>query len=638
MKESDAGRRGGAWFRVAWHLAAIGLLATVPGRLVLETPVWELDPGRALHILGLAGAYAAAAAFTSLREGLCHRRPLTALVAGGLSMGFLYLGLLAGRVYYARSILLGGTVAALVLLVVPAARIRYRRPALASLLVAVTASLTASGAATGDGGAVEKPAVIRERIHTAHHSLATKTYRGRVGSPHATGGAIEAVGDRYLLATGDGDLHLLDWAPGTDSLSVERLATRVPLNAEDFAAEVGPRVNTSWFRVADLLVRGTADSLELVASHHYWKGEADCFVLRISRTATSLSRLAGDRVGSGWETLFETEPCLPLEDHERGPPFAGHRGGGRIAALDSARLLLTVGDHGFDGWTSRWEAPRDPDADYGKILVIRRDGSAGTFSMGHRNPQGLLVDPSGTIWSTEHGPEGGDELNRIVRGGDYGWPAETYGTAYGDVEWPGTGGGTGADEGRSPEYAWVPSVGVSNLVSVRPSSPFSRWRGDLLVASLKGRSLFRVERDGREVSYAERIRIGERIRDLVQGRDGRLVLWTDDADLVAVRPAASLDRGAALFRRCVGCHAADEGQAQGMGPRLDGIVGREVASLEGYDYSTALRSLDGRWSRARLDSFLARPQAFAPGTKMGAPGVEDEGDRDALIEYLAEQD
>ena len=609
---------------------------TTPSQLVLGSPLWALDPGRALHILGLGGAYLLAVVLTASGGGPSRPRPRRALLAGVVSLAFLYLGLLVGRAYYARSVLLGGSAAVIVFVVVPTLRTSHRRTMLlclvGTLAVSSTTGLLADDADTGGA-----PTVSRETINTAHHSLRAVSYEGLVGSPRARGGGVEVLGDGFLLTTGDGELYRLHWVEGTDFLTVEELGTRVPLNVDEFAADVGPRVHIPWFRVADLLVRETGDGLRLLASHHRWKDETGCFVLRVSALTTSRDALAGGELGSDWETLFETEPCLPIEDHPRGHVFAGLRAGGRMATLDSARVLLTVGDHGFDGWKSDRALPRDPDADYGKILVLRGDGSAETFSVGHRNPQGLHVDRSGTVWSTEHGPEGGDELNRIVRGGDYGWPVETYGTAYGDVAWPRSREAEGAPETRSPFYAWVPSVGVSNLLSVGPSS-FSRWEGDLLVASLKGRSLFRVETDDRDVAYVERVGIGERIRDLVQGPGGRIVLWTDGGGFVSLRPAVSTDRGAVLFRRCVGCHAADEGHAPGRAPDLGGIVGREVASLEGYEYSAALRSVDGRWTRARLDSFLTDPRTYAPGTKMGAPGVVDEADRDALIDYLARQD
>src|SRR5262249_55450968 len=137
-----------------------------------------------------------------------------------------------------------------------------------------------------------------------------------------------------------------------------------------------------------------------------------------------------------WHTVFESRPCLPLAV-ERGGSFAGEQIGGNLEALASGQLLLALGDHQFDGWYKTRELIQDPDADYGKTLLIDPQTGARTiFSVGHRNPEGLVVARDGRIWETEHGPQGGDELNLLVAGGNYGWPYRTFGTDYGSVDWP----------------------------------------------------------------------------------------------------------------------------------------------------------------------------------------------------------
>src|SRR5262249_9730824 len=152
-------------------------------------------------------------------------------------------------------------------------------------------------------------------------------------------------------------------------------------------------------------------------------------------------------------------------------------------------------------------------------------------SMGHRNPQGLVVSKTGELFSTEHGPSGGDELNLISEGANYGWPNVTLGTEYNAYNWKE--GLQGRHTGyQLPIFGWVPSIAVSNLIQVDKFN--DRWDGDLLVASLKSLSIFRLRLDGTKVIYSEPIWLGQRIRDVTQISTGTIVLWTDDAQLLFI--------------------------------------------------------------------------------------------------------
>ena len=164
------------------------------------------------------------------------------------------------------------------------------------------------------------------------------------------------------------------------------------------------------------------------------------------------------------------------------------------------------------------------------------------FSIGHRNQQGLAIDTQGRIWSTEHGPEGGDELNLIVDGGNYGWPLASYGAEYGTDNWPFAVNAKNHGEYREPAHAFVPSIGVSQLIQIT-SMYLPRWTDDLLVSSLQAGRLFRVRVSGERVIYAESIDLSMRIRDLVEARDGRIVLWNDDGQMatLALAPPGKVD-------------------------------------------------------------------------------------------------
>jgi glucose/arabinose dehydrogenase len=194
-------------------------------------------------------------------------------------------------------------------------------------------------------------------------------------------------------------------------------------------------------------------------------------------------------------------------------------------------LYLTVGDYNQDNvlMHSRLEA-QNPDSDFGKILRIDlRTGAKTLISMGHRNPQGLVITSKGAMYATEHGPRGGDELNLIVPGKNYGWPVTTLGTHYTTYDW------ASRDEGgqpfESPVFAWLPSIGVSHLIEVVGFHPL--WDNDLLVTSLKAQTVYRLRLDGdRRVLYSEPITLGQRLRDIVVLPDRTLAIWTDEAQLM----------------------------------------------------------------------------------------------------------
>lgn len=213
--------------------------------------------------------------------------------------------------------------------------------------------------------------------------------------------------------------------------------------------------------------------------------------------------------------------------------------GGRMAFLADGSLLLTTGD-GFD----YREAAQDVNSGLGKILRMNDDGTpaAGNpfadspyvYCYGMRNQQGLAVSRSGVIWLHEHGPRGGDELNLIKPGMNYGWPAITYGVDYSGAvispytEWEGM---------AQPEHYWVPSIAPSGL-TLYEADLFPEWKGDLFVGALVNREVRRLDLSGGKV-IAEEVLFSEldaRIRDVRTGPDGALYILTPDR-VVRVTPA-----------------------------------------------------------------------------------------------------
>jgi glucose/arabinose dehydrogenase len=221
--------------------------------------------------------------------------------------------------------------------------------------------------------------------------------------------------------------------------------------------------------------------------------------------------------------------------------------GSRIVVTPEGNLFVTVGERS-DART-RVEA-QNPKNHLGKLIYIKPDGTPAAekpaqegwdpliWSIGHRNVQGAVLDPAtGKLWTLEHGPQGGDELNQPERGKNYGWPIITYGIEY-------TGGPVG--EGitskpglEQPVYYWKPSIATSSLL-IYTGDLFPEWKGNFLVGALKNMQVQRlVLKDGEVVAHEVLVEdIGERVRDVKQGPDGAVYLATDDAKgrIVKIEP------------------------------------------------------------------------------------------------------
>lgn len=204
--------------------------------------------------------------------------------------------------------------------------------------------------------------------------------------------------------------------------------------------------------------------------------------------------------------------------------------GGRLAWLPDGTLLLTTGD----GWEWR-EQSQGLTTHFGKTIRMNKDGSpaAGNpfpeapyvWTYGHRNPQGLAVSQDGVVYSHEHGPRGGDEVNILVPGNNYGWPAITYGIDYNGAyvspftEAPGM---------EQPIHVWVPSIAPSGLM-IYEGNLFPEWRGDLFTSALVDNEVRRLDLQDGQVVAEEALfsEIGTRLREIRQAPDGSIYLLTD---------------------------------------------------------------------------------------------------------------
>jgi cytochrome c2 len=636
-----------------WYACVLVLAVLVPSAK-FGAPLWQLPQREIFSALILIGAFLVSAALPGI--ALLRGAPLSraAIVVITLAVfGLVFFGLLLTGAAESKTVLLICFALALVLLPLSFGPSGLDRRTVYVLAAVIVVLLLASYYTAHKALPQAKAQRQESTLHTTFYNLRLTSYAGQIPMPLVRGGGITALGDEFVLGTGDGRLYLFSFAKGSNALSIRPLPYRVPANGEKFSADVGlpygqPRgtfsdtaqgeqIQTWRFRVADVLARERGDHIELYASHHYWKSAERCFVVRVSMlSGTREQWVNGSQLN--WRTLYETHPCVPIEGEQRkrgGNPFVGMEIGGRLAFVDEQHLLLTLGDHGFAGLDTYQRFAQDPNVSYGKTQLIPLDGSpAQAFSIGHRNPQGLYIDPAGTIWETEHGPEGGDELNHLVKDANYGWPLVTYGTNYASLIWPLS--QTQGDQVgyEAPVYAWLPSIGVSNLIGVERNL-FPAWRGDLLVSSLVGRSLWRMRLHDGHVVFSERIQTPGRIRDVLEAPDGRILLWTDDATIDVLEPATGTSVELAFANLCSGCHKTENGRTHGLGPDLWGVVDRPIAAAPGFEeYSAALRKHSGRWTEAELDKFLTAPQTYSPGTTMAFPGISDAETRAAVISHL----
>jgi glucose/arabinose dehydrogenase len=249
-------------------------------------------------------------------------------------------------------------------------------------------------------------------------------------------------------------------------------------------------------------------------------------------TEMGRGRLVGHRL-EGFQVLFRQAPKGSARQHF----------GGRIVFDRAGYLYLTLGDRAEQDRAQR------PDDHAGSVIRLHDDGRVPNdnpfvgrpgwkpekFDLGHRNMQGAALHPqTGILWTHEHGPQGGDEVNVIRPGVNYGWPVITYGVNYGT----GTkiGEGTHKDGMAQPIHYWVPSIAPAGM-AFYTGDRFPRWKGDLFVGALRDQMLVRLKLDGEKVVKEERLLKGVlgRIRDVRAGPDGFIYFLTDERHGVLAR-------------------------------------------------------------------------------------------------------
>ena len=303
---------------------------------------------------------------------------------------------------------------------------------------------------------------------------------------------------------------------------------------------VGPAITG----VPPVFARGQAGLLDIALSPSFATDRTIFWSYSEPRqggNATSVARgvLSADNRGlSQVSVIFRSLPVYDGELHY----------GSRLAFAPDGKLLVTIGERSD---TPMRKHAQQLDGHLGKTVRINADGTvpndnpfAGRdgampeiWTLGHRNPQAVAFDDDGKFWVIEHGARGGDELNLIEKGKNYGWPVQAYGIEYGGDDISGS--ATTREGMEQPVYYWDPVIAPSGA-QFYTGDAFPAWKNSLFIGSLGQRRLVRLTLDGNRVKGEEHLLIGrsKRIRDVRQGPDGALYIVTDDenGELWRVRP------------------------------------------------------------------------------------------------------
>jgi glucose/arabinose dehydrogenase len=344
----------------------------------------------------------------------------------------------------------------------------------------------------------------------------------------------ESSGGVEFTATALTDQLNMPWSftfmPGGDILITERGGSLLRLQPDGSLHPVSG--------VPDVFYKGQGGLLDVVLHPDFpdpaWLYLSYAVPLDDGSSTTRLARaLLEDDALTQLQVLYTAEPAQTTTKHY----------GGRLL-FDQGYLYMTVGERG------QRHLAQQLDADLGKVLRLQADGTipddnplvgnAGArpaiYSYGHRNPQGLARHPvSGRLWITEHGPQGGDELNLLEPGANYGWPVITYGEEYG-------GGAIGEGPAREgmeqPVYYYVPSIATGGLAFYQ-GAQFPAWNGDAFIGALRALHLNRLSFDADQHATEHRLLpdLNLRVRDVKQGPDDNLYILSEQGSLVRLAPA-----------------------------------------------------------------------------------------------------
>lgn len=270
-------------------------------------------------------------------------------------------------------------------------------------------------------------------------------------------------------------------------------------------------------------VEGQGGLLDVVPARDFDHSREVFFTYATAGRGGAKTALAVARLGESGQHLTDWRVIYEMPQATRG----GRHFGSRVVEARDGSLYLTIGDRGARNLA------QDIRSAAGSVVRVNRDGSIprdnpdfgpqavpGLWSIGHRNPQGAAMDARGRIWVVEHGARGGDEVNLLKKGGNFGWPVISYGTHYSGAR---IGEGTAKPGLEQPALFWDPSIAPSGMM-IYDGDMFPKWRGDIFVGSLKFDYISRISRVGGRWVEVEQLRSPhtERVRDIRQAPDGSI--------------------------------------------------------------------------------------------------------------------
>jgi hypothetical protein len=379
------------------------------------------------------------------------------------------------------------------------------------------------------------------QIDTAYNHIELKYFPVPVYSSY---GGIAPIGDDILYLSGDSDLFLLKKHNNKkikfefEQVFASKIDNKKKIFIKNNEKIVGNYAER-FFGIKDILVDSFSDFKNklLFASSLQYNESNDCYTMGVYYSEiinTNIFEI------SKWKNIFSTKKCLSV-DLTTNPRFAAASAGGRLIKIDDDHILLSIGDFYADGVNGTTALSQDLSNMYGKTIKINiKNFNYEIFSYGHRNPQGLFIDKKNNIFSTEHGPTYGDELNLIFQNDNYGWPIATYGTNYNSSdayvkdandnkkEWPLDITKNTHNSFSKPLFSWGNTIGISNLI-VYENNYFSKWNKNIITSTLVSNQLIRMVVDYKKKSiiYKENIKLDKRIRDIIEMNDGRIALLTD---------------------------------------------------------------------------------------------------------------
>ena len=311
----------------------------------------------------------------------------------------------------------------------------------------------------------------------------------------AYGGSLRRIGEEFFIARADGTFVLVD--PETGRFK-EDFIPRLNLGSNSISDSKNLKQQETLPRVHDaILVKN-----KIYVSHDFYDQPSDCIFFAVSSIDGSLG---------SWTRIFQSEPfCGPI--YTLGS-------GGALAANDEGFLYFSIGTFGREDESQIRSSP------WGKIYELELSSlKFRQFSIGHRNPKGLVFVGK-TLYSSEMGPRGGDELNILEASLNYGWPIESKGTAYETFDRNTTLGANSKSNMSPPIFSWIPSIAPTQMIEIQKFD--ASWNSQLLMGSLKAESLFVIDIENNHVLSVEQIFLGSRIRSLLEFKTN-IYLWTDD--------------------------------------------------------------------------------------------------------------